>query len=99
MEMIMIRRIDLQLGDYCLVSNEEALWPGKVTQVTLSDVVRIKCLEKAKVPGSTWRWPKRIDEQEYCIADVKQKIEIPEYVPGSIHNLVVHAPELDHIWG
>lgn len=91
---------EYQEGDYCLVQFEGELWPGQITKENSNNTFRIRCYEKAEAPlGSTWRWPKRTDEQEYRMEEVIKKINTPEDVPGTLRNLVVRIPELEHIWG
>lgn len=78
---------------------EGELWPGQVTKVS-GNSIRVKCLEKDNQAGSTWRWPQKLDEADYDVTDVKQRINTPQCVPGasSLRNIVVKIPELAHIW-
>ena len=78
------------------------LWRGTLAQSNnenhLNSLILVKCYEKSTAPASsTWRWPKKTDEQDYHIMDIKHKINTPEDVPRSIRNLVVWIPELERI--
>ena len=81
---------EFQVGNYCLVNYEEELWPGQITKIIPSSLICVKCYKKATPPaGSIWRWPRKTDEQDYHIMDMKHTINTPEDVPGSIRNLNV----------
>ena len=92
-------KVEFQVGNYCVVNYEEELWPGQITKIISSSLIRVKCYEKAVPAGANWRWLKKTDEQDYHTMDIKHNINTPEDVPGSIRNLVAQIPELDHIWG
>ena len=84
-----LEKVEFQVGNYCLVNYEDELWPSQITKIVSSSLIRAKCYEKATaLAGSTWRWAKKTDEQDYHIIDIKHKINTPEDVPGSIRNLL-----------
>ena len=92
--------VEFQVGNYYLVNYEEELWPNQIIKMISSNLIHVKCYEKATAPaGSTWRWPKKNDEQNHHIITHNTYIKTPKDVPGSIRNLVTGIPELDHIWG
>ena len=88
------------VGNYYLVMYEGELWPGQITEVKNGQTVKVKCLQKADaLKGSTWKWPIKKDEHEYPLCDIRQKIEIPQLLPGGHHRITFLVPELAHIWG
>ena len=92
--------MEFQVGIYWLVNYEEELWPGQITKITSSSLIHVKCYKKATAPvSSTWRQPKKPDEQDYHIMDLRHKMNTPDVPAGSIRNLVVPIPELYHVWG
>ena len=92
------KKVETQVGNYCLVNYEEELWPGQITKIISRSWIRVKYYKKATAhAGFTWRWPKKTDEQDYHIVGIRHKINTPEDVPGSIRNLVVRIPELDNL--
>ena len=72
-------KVEFQVGNYCLVNYKEEFWSGQKTKIISNSVIRVKCYEKVTAPaGSTWRWPKKPDEQDYHIMDIKHKTNTPE---------------------
>ena len=57
-------KVKFQVGNYCVVNYEEELWPGQITKIISSSLIRFKCYEKAVPAGANWRWPKKT-EQDY----------------------------------
>ena len=43
-------KVELQVGNYCLVNYEEELWPSQITRIISSSLIRVKCYEKATAP-------------------------------------------------
>ena len=67
-------KVEFQVDNYCLVNYEEKLWPGQITKIISSSLIQVKCYKKATAPaGSTYRWPKKTDELDYNIMDIKYK--------------------------
>ena len=56
-------------GNYYLVHFEEELWPGQLIKLTKSGTI-VRCLQKAAVVGSIWRWPEKPNEEEYVLEDI-----------------------------
>ena len=70
-------KIEFQVGNYFLVNYEEELWPIQIRKIISSFLICVKWYRKAAAPaGSTWRWPKKTDEQDYHIINIKHKINI-----------------------
>ena len=68
--------ISLLKGNYCVVTYDGELWPGHLIKPTKSGA-NIRCLQKAPVTGSIWRWLKKPDEKEYRMEDIRREIETP----------------------
>ena len=80
-------------GNYYLVNFEGEPWLGQLIKLTKSGAI-VKCLQKAAVVGSIWRWPEKPNEEEYVLGDICQEIE----TPLRSSNLSVHVCELDYLY-
>ena len=57
----------------------------------------LRCLQKAAVVGSIWRWPEKPNEKEYILKDICYEIEIPLNCSSSSlrsSNLLAHVPDI-----
>ena len=77
------------MGNY-IVSYEGSHFPGQTTVVNESKkTVIVKCMQKAAAPsGSTWKWPKRVDDHEYIFEDAVKEIAPPQLLPGGGRGVV-----------
>ena len=74
------------------------LWPSQIIELKNGQTVKAKCLQKADAPkGCTWKWPIKKDEYGYPLCDIRQKIEIPQLLPGGRHGIIFLVLELAHI--
>ena len=83
-------------GNYYLVNFEGELWPGQLIKLMKSGAI-LRCLQKAAVVGSIWRWPEKPNEKEYILKDICYGIVIPLNCSSSSlrsSNLLAHVPEL-----
>ena len=55
-EVPQIKKVEIQVGNYCLLNYEEELWPGQITKIISRSRIRVKYYKKATAhAGSTWR--------------------------------------------
>ena len=50
---------------YYIVYYKGELFPGKFDGKKNETKLSISCMQKASIPGSTWKWPSPLDEHEY----------------------------------
>ena len=61
---------DLTVGMHIVIEYECELFPGTITEILPDKRVRVNCIEKGCVKGSTWRWLERKDEGVYPVCDI-----------------------------
>lgn len=84
---------------YYLVAYEGEVFPGKFEGKQNGSLVSVSCMQKAIVPGSTWKWPCPPDEHEYPRCDIQRKIESPIKISSGYRNIVYKVKELEYKWG
>ena len=94
--------LNLVNQDYYLVTYEGQLWPGQLMKPSKYGGI-IRCLLKATVTGSIWKWSNKPDEEEYRMEDVHQEIATSSNFGSKTSslrasNLLVHVPELDCLY-
>ena len=85
-----------------LVKFEGELWLGQLIKLAKSGTM-VRCLKKAVVVGSIWRWPEKPNEKEYVLEDIRQEIQTPLNCGSKTSslrssNLLVHVPELEYMY-
>ena len=83
---------------YVIVEYEGELFPGKITKL-VENGVKVSCMKKCLSAGSTWIWPKQIDEEDYPYCDIRFKNVTLNELPGTARKVEYDIAELDHIWG
>lgn len=84
----------VSLGQFVVISYEEELFPGKITQVNLSEKsVTVSCMRKSK---KHWKWPETEDKVvNYEIDDIVMTIKPPESVNK---RGILRVKELEYLW-
>ena len=90
---------DILRGMLVTVLYEGQEFPGEVTEVVAKDSYRVKCMEKGGGIGSTWRWPRKSDEQTYARSEIVKKNITMKSLPGTDRVVEYNVPELDDEWG
>ena len=88
----------ITIGMIVIVEYEGELFPGRVTE-HVNDGVKVICMTKSTTRGSTWKWPKQIDENIYPYCDVKFKNVCLNELQGTSRKVEYHVAELDDVWG
>ena len=80
-----------------MVEYEGSFFPAVVTAVNENGSIKVKCLCKAHAPyGSTWKWPGRVDEDDYPVRDIGEP-EVPKLFSGGNRNIVFYVPGLNSV--
>ena len=84
----------LEEGNYYLVNSEGELWSGQLIKLMKSGAT-VRCLQKAAVLGSMWRWPEKPNEEEYILEGIISEIETSLNCSSSSlrSNPFAHVPE------
>ena len=90
---------DLHENMHVIIDYEQELFPGKITEVLPNEFVHVSCMETGGSKGSTWKWPKKDDDNAYPMCDILQTNITLNIMPGTARNVEFHVPELDHISG
>lgn len=83
---------------YAVVGYEGELFPGEIIEV-IEDIVKLSCMEKCGSVGSTWKQPKKMDENVYSFCDIHFKNVSLNQLPGTSQKVEFHVAELDNGWG
>ena len=75
-----------KIGGYVLVRYKGKLWPDHIFKVE-KDRMTIKCLQKATISGSVWKWPDKPDDEWYQREVIEHEIETPLDVGSSSSSL------------
>ena len=88
------------VGQYYIEDYEGSQFLDVVTAVNENGSIKVKCLAKANAPhGSTWKWPRRVNEHDYSEFNLQEPIKVPKLLPGGSRNVVFHVPELNNVRG